>query len=314
VATGIDDRRALEELDFRIKAMLPEEYQESYDEVQPVSMGSAGLKYGLDGLVAWNEIWGSFCDLAMAGGPPHKGTLLEPASAAAIAAQAGRYREVTDEVCRGIEMVTQLPAEVAPAASRDIGWIRVECLSPTMAGWLARAIVMENVAARCDGNWLSLPAGPGFRLEKEIKNVVTVIAKTCHYWLGHMPRTQQRAIATLFARIAAEETPLVEPASSPEDAVSPGYQAVLASMTDAIARQTGLRASAHRYAGWLGLELPAVRAAIWMMRAMVVSNVLARREGTVLFVPVDPVRDPTGDVVANTLTRVHALATTAAVL
>src|SRR5688500_9776720 len=33
VATGIDDRRALEELDFRIKAMLPEEYEESYDEV-----------------------------------------------------------------------------------------------------------------------------------------------------------------------------------------------------------------------------------------------------------------------------------------
>jgi hypothetical protein len=26
----------------------------------------------------------------------------------------------------------------------------------------------------------------GFRLEKEIKNVVTVTAKTCHYWLEHM--------------------------------------------------------------------------------------------------------------------------------
>ncbi len=310
MVTGIDDRRALEELDFRIKAMLPEEYQESYAEVQPVSMGSAGLKYDLDGRVAWNEIWGSFCDLAMAGGPPHKGMLLEPASPAAMAAQAGRYTEVTAEICRGIEMVTQLPAEVAPVP----GWVRVECLSPTMAGWLARAIVMENVAARCEGHWLYLPAGPGYRLEKEIKNVVTVIAKTCHYWLGHMPRTQQRAIATLFARIAAEETPLVEPASSPEEAVSPGYQAVLAGMTDTIARHTGLRASAHRYAGWLGLELPAVRAAIWVMRAMVVSNVLSRREGTVLFVPVDPVRDPTGDVVASTLVRVHALATAAAVL
>jgi len=317
MATGVEQRRALEELDFRIKAMLPEEYQDSYDDVQPVSMGSAGLKYGLDGLVAWNEIWGSFCDLAMAGGPPHKGKLLEPASRAEIAAHAGRYTEVTDEICRGIEMVTQLPAEAAPEVSQHIGWVRVDCLSAPMAGWLARAIVMENVSARCDGNWLYLPAGPGFRLEKEIKNVVTVIAKTCHYWVGHMPRTQQRAIAALFARIAAEETPLVEPAVAHpllEETASLRHQAVLGSMAEAIARLTGLRASAHRYAGWLGLELSAVRPAIWMMRALVVSNVLSRREGTVLFVPVDPVHDPTGEVVAGAVARVHALAVAAAVL
>ena len=30
-----------------------------------------------------------------------------------------------------------------------------------------------------------------------------------------------------------------------------------------------------------------------MMRALVASNVLARREGTVLFVPVNPAADPT---------------------
>ena len=39
-------------------------------------MRAAGLKYDADGKVAWDEIWGSFCDLAMAGGPPHKGKLL----------------------------------------------------------------------------------------------------------------------------------------------------------------------------------------------------------------------------------------------
>jgi sirohydrochlorin cobaltochelatase len=32
---------------------------------------------------------------------------------------------------------------------------------------------------------LFLPAGPTFRLDKEIKNVVTVIAKTHHYWKEH---------------------------------------------------------------------------------------------------------------------------------
>jgi len=55
-----------------------------------------------------------------------------------------------------------------------------------MAAWLVRAIVVENVAVRSEGSALDLPAGPDFRLEKEIKNAVAVIAKTCHYWLEHM--------------------------------------------------------------------------------------------------------------------------------
>jgi sirohydrochlorin cobaltochelatase len=33
---------------------------------------------------------------------------------------------------------------------------------------------------------LLLPAGPQFRLEAEIKNVVTAVAKTYHYWKEHM--------------------------------------------------------------------------------------------------------------------------------
>jgi hypothetical protein len=45
-----------------------------------------------------------------------------------------------------------------------------------------------------------------------------------------------------------------------------------------------------------------------MMRAMVVSNVLARREGTVLFVPVNPASDPDGTRVSTTLLRIHRLA------
>ena len=73
-------------------------------------MGSAALKYGADGRVAWDQIWESFCDLAMAGGPPHKGALLEPGSPAEIEAQPDRYQEVTDEICRGVSMVTDLQA------------------------------------------------------------------------------------------------------------------------------------------------------------------------------------------------------------
>ncbi len=79
-------RVALDKLNARLRVLLPEQYQESYESVQPVSMGSAGLKFAPDGQVAWDEIWQTFCDLAMAGGPPHKGALLGPGDPSAIAA------------------------------------------------------------------------------------------------------------------------------------------------------------------------------------------------------------------------------------
>src|SRR5688572_32734670 len=110
-------------------------------------MGSAGLKYGNDGRGAWNAMWASFCDLAMAGGPPHKGMLLEPAPRAEIDANPDRYADVVEEICRGIGMVTYLDAQPSPTA----GWIRVDCLGDATASWLLRAVVMENVSACSEG-------------------------------------------------------------------------------------------------------------------------------------------------------------------
>ncbi|MEQ1758376.1 MAG: hypothetical protein ABL986_08675 [Vicinamibacterales bacterium] len=297
-----DDQRAFEELDFRLRVLLPEEYQDTYESVQPVSMGSAGLKFDANGHVAWDEIWQTFCDLAMAGGPPHKGALLEQGTRADVEAQPERYGEVVAEICRGIVMATELPATESP----DPGWVRVDCLSETMSAWLVRAIAMENVAVRLQGRALDLPASPRFRLEKEIKNVVTVIAKTSHYWLGHIPRDQKRAIADLFVTLN-ERTPLVEPAISDEGVRSAEESSLAASMADAIPRETGLVASGHQYAGWLGLQCADVRSAVWMMRALVASNVLARREGTVLYVPLNPDRASTGPTVVRTLAHVHGL-------
>jgi sirohydrochlorin cobaltochelatase len=312
----LDDREALDALDLRIKTLLPEEYQDSYETVQPVSMGSAGLKYDGDGKVAWNEIWGSFCDLAMAGGPPHKGTLLLPGSRDAIETEPDRYIEVVEEICRGITMATELPANPSPT----LGWIRVECLTQAMAGWLLRAIVMENVAVRRDGLMIDLPAAPHFQLWKEIKNVVTVIAKTCHYWMGHMPVAQQRAIAALFAEMD-RESPLIEPAlaidddeGANDDARADRLQATAGKIADAIQRDPGLLPSAQRYAGWLGVECPSVRAAVWMMRALVVHNVLSRREGTALFLPVNPITDPDGEEVVRSMRRIHGLASARGVI
>jgi len=261
-------------LDSRIRTLLPELYQDSYETLQPVPMRSAGLKYAPDGRVAWDEMWGSFCDLALAGGPPHKGTLLGPGLEADIDADFDRYDEAADEICRGITLVTGLRAYVSP----DPGWVRVSCPGDAMADWLLRAITTENVAARRKGSMLDLPAAPHFRLEKEIKNVITVTAKTCHYWVGHTPPARQQAIGELLLTMAAE-SPLVEPSFEGDGA-----------------------------SGWRGVECDSVAPAVWMMRALVASNVLARREGMVLFVPVNPAADPGGHRVAAAVERVSALA------
>src|ERR1700760_529037 len=119
-------------LQARLKPLLPEKYQDSYEDVKPVSMGSAGLKYGSDGSVAWDEIWGGFCDLALAGGPPHRGTLLEPVTPEAVRADPDGYQRVLAELERGIRMVTKLPV----VASQSPGWIGVQCDSEDMALWL----------------------------------------------------------------------------------------------------------------------------------------------------------------------------------
>ena len=269
---AVTQERARNALDARIRTLLPELYQDSYETLQPVPMRSAGLKYAADGRVAWDEMWGSFCDLALAGGPPHKGTLLGPGREADIDADFDRYDEAAEEICRGIRMVTGLRAYVSP----DPGWVRVACPGDAMADWLLRAITTENVAARRRGSMLDLPAAPQFRLEKEIKNVITVTAKTCHYWVGHTPPARQQAIAELLVTMAAE-SPLVEP-SWESDAW-----------------------------GWRGVECESVASAVWRMRALVASNVLARRENTTLFVPVNPASDPGGARVTAAVERVGAL-------
>jgi sirohydrochlorin cobaltochelatase len=265
-------RVALDKLDARLRILLPEQYQESYETVKPVSMGSAGLKFAPDGTVAWDEIWQSFCDLAMAGGPPHKGALLAPGAASEIAAQQESYDAIVDEICRGIWLAADLPAQ----GDTHPGWVRVQCHSATMADWLTRAIVMENVAARSSGVMLYLPAAPHFRLEKEIKNVVTVIAKTAHYWMGHMSRSQKALIADLFMTMSTE-SPLLEP---PIDG----------------------------WGNWRGVPCASVSAAVWMMRALVAFNIVARREQQTLFVPIDEEHDPDGVIVAGAIARVHQLA------
>ncbi|MCY2982677.1 MAG: hypothetical protein NTY15_03475 [Planctomycetota bacterium] len=177
-----DLRLGLLELERRMDAMLPSEYQGRADEVNSQSMGTATLPSGEFGQVPWDKIWTSFCDLAMAGGPPHRGKLLEAVTAQEVIANLTAYEAVVQEIRRGIEMVTGLQTLRADA----LGWVGVACENETMAIWLMRAIVVENVIVRREGSVLFLPAGPAFRVKKEIKNVITSVAKTVHYWRAHL--------------------------------------------------------------------------------------------------------------------------------
>jgi sirohydrochlorin cobaltochelatase len=172
-----------------MKSILPPRYRGG----RPVSaapMSAAPLVFDEQGQVAWDRIWGGddpnnpFCELALAGGPPHRGTLLEPVDPETIRADPAGYARVIAELRRALTMVTDLPVttDVAP------GWIGLICESEEMAIWLLRAIIVENVSVRREDRTLLLPAGPQFRLDGEIKNVVTAVAKTYHYWKEHIQR------------------------------------------------------------------------------------------------------------------------------
>ena len=264
-------------LDAKINALLPPRYQHCYASVSPNSMGSAGLKYGRDGRVAWDEIWTTFCDLALAGGPPHRGKLLEPVSEFEVTAAPSRYRVVVAEIGRAIGMTTGLPVVDGYLP----GWVGVRCDSRKEAAWLQFAVNAENVSARRRQSILQLPAGPDFRVEKEIKNVVVALAKTHHYWEGHLTTAQQ----SLAEEDVCEATTPAEAAAAPAE-----YEAALGEVEDAL-RESGLPTSSRRYVGWLGVETAGEEEAVWLLRAVLVEQVLARREESVLYLPVGVTSD-----------------------
>jgi hypothetical protein len=105
----------------------------------------------------------------------------------------------------------------------------------------------------------------------------------------------------------AVKSPLVQPASCRDGLSADGQRMLSSEMAETIHAATGLRQSDHRYWGWLGLECSDVRSAIWMMRALVASNILSRREGAVFFVPVNPVSDPTGEIVVQSVVQMQPL-------
>lgn len=146
------------------------------------SMSSAPFVYREDGRPDWGAMWQGFCELALYGGPPHRGEedALGPVENP-LEAPANPEIDAIAEIRRGIFETTGLFSEPA-----EPGWLAVTCRSKKMAAWMAASIILENVAARCDEERLLVPAHPSFRLKNEVKSVITVVAKCNHYWQAHI--------------------------------------------------------------------------------------------------------------------------------
>jgi len=166
-------------------------------------MAAAPMRYQDDGCPAWDKMWDNFCALASEGGPAHRPDRLEPDRLALPGDE--EWAMVAREIARGVTLVTGLPAHPF-----NHGWVDVSCKSSVQASWLAREARLEGIASVAVGARWSLPAARGWRIEQEIKSVMTVAAKTHHYWTTHLgiavtsdaQQTQgalmQEAIATIF--------------------------------------------------------------------------------------------------------------------
>ncbi|HUO65649.1 MAG TPA: hypothetical protein VMT97_18160 [Terriglobales bacterium] len=134
-----------------------------------------------DGRPDWGAMWETFCELALYGGPPHRGPDNPLRAPDGLGDVVLSDRAILDEMRRGIWETTGLYAE--PAGP---GWLAVTCESRRMAAWLCATIILENVEARIEEDRLLVPAGPEYQLEDEVKSIITVVAKTHHYWRAHI--------------------------------------------------------------------------------------------------------------------------------
>lgn len=143
-------------------------------------MSSAPFVWRADGSPDWAAMWSSFCDLALFGGPPHRGPD-NPLAHGATTGAGDAGIDAVAEIRRGIWETTGLVSEPV-----EPGWLAVTCASRRMAAWLCAAIILENVEAGCEEERLLVPAEPTFTLHDQVKSVITVVAKTHHYWSAHV--------------------------------------------------------------------------------------------------------------------------------
>ena len=129
--------------------LLPPRYRDGRA-VSAAPMGAAPLRYADDGQVAWDEMWTNFCDLALAGGPSHRGTLLEPVASEEVKANQDAYERVVAGCCERLWWKMCVCGAKAPCCFclpvQPFAWNR---RSRTSLRWLPRPITTGwNTAAR----------------------------------------------------------------------------------------------------------------------------------------------------------------------
>lgn len=143
-------------------------------------MSSAPFVYDKYGNVEWDKMWDSFCVLAENGGPAHRATILS-SKGIQNNIDSDEYKKSAEEIINAIKKVSGYQAW----DNRD-GWIGIKLFNKNVAKWYSKIINSENVECKVEGSSIFLPVNDDFSLEKEIKNVVTVIAKSSDYWKFHM--------------------------------------------------------------------------------------------------------------------------------
>jgi hypothetical protein len=104
--------------------------------VSALPMSAAPFIWRADGRPDWEAMWNGFCELALYGGPPHRGedsALMAPEHPPAIDGGS----EIIAEIRRGIWETTGLYAE-----PDEPGWIAVTCHSRKMAAWMCASIIL----------------------------------------------------------------------------------------------------------------------------------------------------------------------------
>ncbi len=271
-------KQEVKDLNIRIRGLLPLAYHSCLEAISPTSMGSAGLKYDKEGRVAWDEIWTTFCDLAMAGGPPHRGKFLSQPNPVDVSKDLEKSKAVASEIIRGIQLTTGLKASI----DNEINSVLLECESEPMAAWMHRAIVAENVFADHFGNVVHLPSGPVFRIEKEIKNVIVCVAKTWHYWDGHMSENEK----TKAGKVMNDALLIIAPQVSNNEITTEAYAKAVIETLETVGAALKFEGKSAVEYGWVGFECPDEKSAAWMVRAIIACNILARREIATLLLPV----------------------------
>jgi sirohydrochlorin cobaltochelatase len=152
--------------------------------VSNAPMSAAPFVYRDDGRPDWAAMWQGFCELALYGGPPHRGPD-SPLEAEEGESDSMTLNDAIIEIRRGIFETTGLFSEPSPPS-----WMAVTCNSKRMAAWMCAAIILENVDARCEDEVLYVPASPDFEMKNQIKSVITVVAKVNHYWQAHIAEQQ----------------------------------------------------------------------------------------------------------------------------